>query len=81
MTRCSTRWSSVWPNSKARKYNALGLILRDADHIDRFILNDAGNARAAAGAETMEQTNARVMAELLGEVTPACGDIIDMVQS
>jgi hypothetical protein len=68
-------------NDRSTKYNSLGLILRDADHIDRFILNDAGNARAAAGTETIEQTNARVMAEVLGMAAPAGGDIIDMVQT
>lgn len=78
---CAKTPHNMGMNDRKTKYNALGLILRDADHIDRFILNDAGNARAPAGAETMEQTNARVMAELLGVSAPADGDIIDMEQA
>jgi hypothetical protein len=72
---CSKSPHNMGQNDRSTKYNGLGLILRDAEHIDRFIGLDAGTARA--GAETIEQTNARVMAELLGGVAPA-GDIIEM---
>ena len=78
---CAKTPHNMGMNDSKTKYNALGLILRSADHIDRFILNDAGQARAAASAETIEQTNARVMAELLGTTAPLAGDIIDMVQT
>lgn len=74
---CSKTPHNMGVNAAKTKYNGLGLILRDADHIDRFIRNDAGNARASAGAESMEETNARVMAELMG--APVDGDVIDMV--
>ena len=75
---CSKTPHNMGQNEAKTKYNGLGLILRDADHIDRFIRNDAGQARASAGSETIEQTNERVMRELLGTAAPA-GDIIDMV--
>ena len=75
---CSKTPHNMGQNEAKTKYNGLGLILRDADHIDRFIRNDAGQARASAGSETIEQTNERVMRELMGTATPA-GDIIDMV--
>lgn len=74
---CSKTPHNMGKNDSQTMYNGLGLILRDADHIDRFIRNDAGQARAIGGSESIEQTNARVMAELLGTNSPA-GDIIDM---
>lgn len=73
---CSKTPHNMGKNDRNTKYNGLGLILRDAEHIDQFIALDAGTARAG-GAESIEQTNARVMAELL-DTAPA-GDIIDMV--
>lgn len=62
---CSKSPHNMGDNQQKTKYNGLGLILRDADHIDRFIELDAGTARAAR--ETGEQHNARVVAEFLGE--------------
>ncbi len=61
---CSKSPHNMGQNEQKTKYNGLNLILRDAEHIDRFIALDAGNARPAS--ETIEQTNARVMAEFLG---------------
>ena len=78
---CAKTPHNMGINDSKTKYNGLGLILRDADHIDRFIRNDAGNARPSAGAETIEQTNARVMAEVMGMASPMAGDVIDMVQA
>ena len=75
---CSKTPHNMGQNDRNTKFNGLDLILRDADHIDRFIRNDAGQARASAGNESIEQTNERVMRELLGAGAPA-GDIIDMV--
>ncbi|MGK5004116.1 hypothetical protein [Janthinobacterium sp. LB2P70] len=75
---CSKTPHNMGQNDAQTKYNGLGLILRDADHIDRFIRNDAGQARASAGNESIEQTNARVMRELMGTVAPV-RDIIDAV--
>ncbi|MGV8869289.1 MAG: hypothetical protein ACOH2S_20405 [Janthinobacterium svalbardensis] len=75
---CAKTPHNMGQNDRNTKFNGLDLILRDADHIDRFIRNDAGQARASAGSETIDQTNERVMRELLGTAAPA-GDIIDMV--
>jgi hypothetical protein len=63
---CSKTPHNMGQNEAKTKYNGLDLILRDADHIDRFIRNDAGQARASAASESIEETNQRVMAELLG---------------
>lgn len=77
---CAKTPHNMGQNAQKTKYNGLGLILRDSDHIDRFIRNDAGQARASAASETMEETNARVIAELLGGAAAggAGGDIIEM---
>jgi hypothetical protein len=64
---CSRTPHNMGQNDRKTKYNSIGLILRDADHIDRFILNDAGNAKVAPGSESIEETNRRVMAEMLGD--------------
>lgn len=61
---CSKSPHHMGENAQKTVYNSLGLILRNADHIDRFILLDAGCARSAT--ESIAQTNARVMAEMLG---------------
>jgi hypothetical protein len=63
---CSKTPHNMGQNDAKTKYNGLDLILRDADHIDRFIRNDAGQARASTASESIEETNQRVMAELLG---------------
>lgn len=76
---CSRTPHNMGQNDAKTMYNGLSLILRDADHIDRFIRNDAGQARASGSKETIEQTNARIMAEFTG-AAPA-GDIIDMVSA
>lgn len=62
---CSRTPHNMGQNDRNTKYNGLNLILRDAEHIDYFInLNDSG-ARPAA--ETIEQMNARLAAEFLGD--------------
>lgn len=67
-------------NDAKTKYTGLGLILRDADHIDRIIRNDAAQARANAGTESIEQSNERVMRELMVTTAPT-GNIIDIVRT
>jgi hypothetical protein len=57
------------------KYNALGLILRDADHIDRFI---EMASKQATGPETIEQRNARILAELMAEDAAIDPNVIDV---
>lgn len=73
---CSRSPHNMGQNDRSTKYNGLGLILRDAEHIDRFISLDAGHAKAAPGSESIEETNRRVMAELLGD--GADGDFLEM---
>ncbi|WP_099764138.1 hypothetical protein [Janthinobacterium sp. 35] len=77
---CSKTPHNMGQNAQKTKYNGLDLILRDADHIDRFIRNDAGQARANACSESIEDTNARVMRELMGGGSTV-GEIIDMVHA
>lgn len=62
-------------NDRNRKYNGLDLILRDAEHIDRFI---ALAGQVTTGPETLEQRNARIMAEFLGGEGEADPSIIDV---
>lgn len=61
---CSKSPHNMGQNNRNTKFNGLNLILRDAEHIDYFIRID--DAKARPGVETIEQTNARVMAEFLG---------------
>ncbi len=63
------------PDSNGTKYNGIELIFRSADHIDRFMAAAGGGVRAG-GKETVEQHNARVMAEFLGE--QAVNDLNDL---
>lgn len=79
---CSLTPHNMGTNTTNTKYNGIELIFRTADHIDRFILGSAGKATAAAG-ETIEQTNARVMAEFLADGDAHAADdlnTIDMEQ-
>lgn len=73
---CSKSPHNMGDNKQKTKYNGLNLILRDAEHIDRFIVLDAGNARPAS--ETFEQHNARVTAEFLGTAQNDDGNTIEM---
>lgn len=63
---CSKSPHNMGVNEQRTKYNGLDLILRNADKIDRFIALDAGTARPSSHSETIEETNARIMAEILG---------------
>ncbi|WP_198116907.1 hypothetical protein [Massilia rhizosphaerae] len=60
-----------------QKHNGLGLIFRDADHIDKFI---GLASKQATGPESIEQRNARILAELMAEdATSAIDpDVIDV---
>lgn len=76
---CSRTPHNMGQNDQKTKYNGLTLILRDADQIERFIRAAHVTPKAAKGSETIEQTNARVLAEL-GMGAPADNDgmIFDM---
>lgn len=62
---CSKTPHNMGQNKQKTKYNGLNLILRDAEHIDYFINLDDTQARPSD--ETMEQMNARLSAEFLGD--------------
>lgn len=64
-------------NDRKTKYNGVNLIFRCADNIDKFILLADGQA-SAGGAETIEDRNARIIAELMGETLPGDANTIDM---
>lgn len=72
---CSRSPWNMGQNDRNTKYNSLELILRDADHIDKFMeLAD----KETVGEETMEQRNARIMAEFLRGPGADDPNIIDM---
>lgn len=58
------------------KQNGLGLILRDADHIEKFM--ELANNRAATGTESIEERNKRILAELMAEDASVDPDVIDV---
>lgn len=62
---CSKSPHNMGKNDRNTKYNGLNLILRDAEHIDYFINLDSANAKPAA--ETIDEMNARIAAEFLGD--------------
>lgn len=62
---CSKTPHNMGKNKQNTKYNGLNLILRDAEHIDYFINLDSSSAKPAS--ETMEEMNARITAEFLGD--------------
>lgn len=57
------------------KQNGLGLILRDAEHIDKFV--EMASQRTP-GAENIEQRNARIMAELMAGDAGLDPNVIDI---
>jgi hypothetical protein len=62
---CSKSPHHMGDNDRKTKYNGLGLILRNAEYIDKFLELDSGEATTAN--ETVEQRNARITAEFLSE--------------
>lgn len=61
---CSRSAWHMGENDRRRKFNDLDLILRDAKHIDDF--TEMASKRTT-GPESIEQRNARIMAELMAE--------------
>lgn len=62
---CSKSPFNMGKNDRKTKYNGLGLILRDAEHIDHFIELDGGEAKPAD--ESVGEMNARIAAEFLSD--------------
>jgi len=63
---CSKSPYHMGKNTSGTVYDSLGLILRDADHIDSFIALDAGNAKSSSN-ETIDEKNARLIQEFLND--------------
>lgn len=73
---CSKSPHNMGQNDQKTKYNGLGLILRNAEKIDRFIQLDS--AQAVAANETIEQRNARIIAEVMHDVRDTDENTIEM---
>jgi hypothetical protein len=73
---CSKSPHNMGKNDRNTKYNGLNLILRDAEHIDYFVNLDSANAKP--GSETVDEMNARITAEFLGDAQTDDGNTIEM---
>jgi hypothetical protein len=58
------------------KQNGLGLILRDAEHIEKFM--ELASSRVTTGGESIEERNKRILAELAAEDGAVDPDVIDV---
>jgi hypothetical protein len=63
---CSRTPYNMGDNPSKTRYNGLQLILRDAEHIERFIRHDKDPPKSGAG-ESVDDHNARVIAEMCGD--------------
>lgn len=72
---CSRSPFNMGKNDRNTKFNSLGLIFRDADHIDKFI---ELASKEVVGEESIEQRNARIMGEFLNGAGQDDPNIIDM---
>ena len=72
---CSRSAWHMGANDRHRKFNDLDLILRDAKHIDDFM---EMASKRTTGPESIEQRNARIMAELMAEDAKADPNVIDV---
>jgi len=74
---CSRSAWHMGENDRRQKFNGLGLILRDAEHIDKFI--ELASKRTT-GPESIDERNARILADLMREdgQAPADADVFDV---
>lgn len=72
---CSRSAWHMGQNDRGEKYNGLNLILRSADHIDKFI---EMASKQTTGPETIEERNARILAEWMAGDASASPDVIDV---
>lgn len=72
---CSRSAWHMGENDRRQKFNGLDLILRDAEHIDKFI--ELASKRAT-GPESIEERNARILAELVAEDVTTDPNVIDV---
>lgn len=76
---CSRSPHHMGENDRGTKYNGLGLILRNAEYIDKFI---ELASKTTTGPETLEQKNSRIIAEFMAdESVQDDPNIIDMEES
>ncbi len=73
---CSKSPHNMGQNDQKTKYNGLGLILRNAEKIDRFIQLDDNQAVSAS--ESLEDRNARIVAEVMQDVRDTDDNTIEM---
>lgn len=72
---CSRSAWHMGENDRHRKFNSLDLILRSADNIDKFA---EMASKRATGAESIEERNARILAELVAQDSTIDPDVIDV---
>lgn len=65
----------VGENDRCTKFNGLDLILRSAEHIDKFI---EMASKQTTGPETIEERNARILAEWMAGDATVGADVIDV---
>lgn len=72
---CSRSAWHMGENDRRQKFNGLDLILRDAEHIDKFL---EMASKRTTGPENIEQRNARIMAELMAQDGGSDLNVIDI---
>jgi hypothetical protein len=72
---CSRSPHHMGQNDRNTKYNTIDLIFRSADYIDKFI--ELANQNVV-GTETLEQRNARIIAEFVASGVPEDQGVIDV---
>jgi hypothetical protein len=72
---CSRSAWHMGENDRRTKFNGLDLILRSADHIDKFI---EMASKQTTGPETIEERNARILAEWMAGDETVGADVIDV---
>ena len=71
---CALTPHNMGHNDRGTRYDELGLILRDADHIDRFIRNSREPPRVLSPQERVEALNRRAGEEWLAKKKKAAAD-------
>ena len=72
---CSRSTWHMGENDRHRKFNSLDLILRSADNIDKFA---EMASKRTTGPESIEDRNARILAELMAQDSTLDPDVIDV---
>jgi len=75
---CSKSPYHMGDNESKTVYNFLHLILRSAEYIEKFIRYDSSPPKARGGGESVDEHNARVIAEMCGDDDDDDGRTIEM---